>query len=117
MIRIVDKPTQSTVINTGGFAVKPGATYRATMLLKVTDRTVDHAYFSVIWLSAVTEIKRERLDLVPAPIRLPDRSSTTAGTFKARFDDLSPGRYRVSVTYAGDEGHLATQWSQLVLMP
>ncbi len=116
MIRIRDTATQSTIINTGGFPVTPGATFRATMRLKVTQSTVGHAYFTVTWLSSVTEIRRERLDLVPAPTRLPDRSSTSAGTFKARFDDLWPGRYRVLVTYSGDGGHLPTQSAQVVLV-
>ncbi|HEV8281686.1 MAG TPA: hypothetical protein VGQ02_07515 [Candidatus Limnocylindrales bacterium] len=114
MIRIVDKPSMKTVINTGGFRVTPGASYRATMLLKASESSIGHAYFTVTWISDVIELQRERLFLEPAPLRAPDRQSTSAGTFSARFNDLRPGRYRIVILYAGDHGNLATRSTQIV---
>jgi hypothetical protein len=114
MIRIRDTAKMRTVINTGGFVVTPGASYKATMVLKVTQSTVGHAYFTVTWLSDVTEIARERLDLRPTPFRVPDRKTRSEGRYTARFADLLPGRYRIVVHYRGDATHLAAEVSTVI---
>lgn len=113
MIRIVDTPTQATVINTGAVKVTPGAEYRATMLLKVPEASIGSAYFAVVFLGD-TEIARHRVPLVPAPITLPDALSASDGRFEASFDKLKPGRYRVVVGYAGDAAHAPATFEQLV---
>lgn len=113
MIRIVDKAWQSTTVQTGGVAVTPGQRYRATMLIKVPQASVGAAYFAVVWLGD-TEIARQRLDLVPNPLRLPERQSAADGRFGWTYRDLAPGRYRITVSYAGDTTHLAAAWQGVV---
>ncbi len=113
MIRIVDKPTQTTTVQTGGVAVTPGKRYRATMLIKVPQASIGSAYFTVVWLGD-REIAREILDLVPAPLRLPERTSAADGGFSWTFRDLAPGRYRINVTYAGDATHQPATWQQVI---
>jgi hypothetical protein len=116
MIRILDGATQQTIINTGGFRVTPGKPFRATMRLRVTRATVGHAYFTVTWLNAATEVARERLDLEPSPIRLPSTRTMSNGAFRAVFRDLTAGRYRVRVEYTGDSSRLPAAWEKNVLI-
>jgi hypothetical protein len=114
MIRIVDKPNQTTIVQTGGVRVVPGNKYRATMLIKVPQSSIGASYFTVVWLSDVTEIARERLPLVPTPLRLPERQSTADGRFSWTYPDLAPGRYRINITYAGDATHQSATWQGVV---
>lgn len=114
MVAIRDRARQQTIINTNGFRVTPGKPYRATMLLRVSESTAGHAYFSVIWLSDVTEIERARLTLVAEPFDLPDPQTQADGRFRGLIRDLEPGRYRVRVEYAGDRDHPGAAWEQVV---
>lgn len=112
MLRIRATKRQSAIVNTGGFAVRPGAEFRATALLKIPQSSVGTAYFTVIFLGKSTSY-RYRLDLAPRPVTV---SATTdaAGGFRKVVDRLTPGRYRVTVRFDGDAEHLPVRWDEVV---
>jgi hypothetical protein len=107
MLRAVVTPSQTLGVNSGSFAVTPGATYRFWVAVRVPEASVGSAYIAPIFLATdQIEGRRDPLALAPAPIALGTATTDPSGAYTLTTSPLEAGRYRLLVEYAGN----ATYW-------
>jgi hypothetical protein len=107
VLRAVVTPSQTLGVNSGSFAVTPGATYRFWVAVRVPEASVGSAYIAPIFLGTdQIERRRDTLALAPAPIPLGVATPDAKGAYTLMSSPLDAGRYRLLVEYAGN----ATYW-------
>jgi hypothetical protein len=80
--------------------VRAGAAYHFELMAKVPALSAGSAYAAIMFLAA-NEIGRDRIQLAPAPIDLETVTTDATGNGAIDLAQLSPGRYTLSLDYAG----------------
>ena len=115
-LRLSGSATRWLSIDTGGFAVTPGARFELNALVSVPVSSAASAYAAVIFLGP-TELARERLPIEPQAIALGTVASDAEGRFQGIGEDLPAGRYRVRIDDRGSAQRWPAHRSQEVLVP
>jgi len=106
MLRAVASSSETLGFNSDTFGVTPGAEYRFWFSGRVPEASIGSAYVAVIFVSDVSEVRRDVHPLAPAAISLGDLTTDRTGWFSFTSPTLEVGRYRLRATYPGD----ATRW-------
>jgi hypothetical protein len=100
MLVLAAGPNELIVVNSTGFPVRAGAAYHFELMAKVPALSAGSAYAAIMFLAA-NEIGRDRIQLAPAPIDLETVTTDATGNGAIDLAQLSPGRYTLSLDYAG----------------
>lgn len=104
MLRAVVTSSQTLGLNSGDFAVTPGAEYRMWLAARIPEASIGSAYVAAIFLKADgSEVRRDIRQLAPAPIAIGTATTDATGAFSLTASALEAGRYRLRASYAGDE--------------
>lgn len=102
MLRLRAAPDRWILVNSIGFPVTAGSTYHFEIAAK--PQLANSAYAAVMFLDSTTEIRRDRIVLVPGAIQAGSRETDPLG--RALFNlSGAAGTYRLRVDYPGDLDH------------
>lgn len=104
MFRVVATADQDLGVNSGEFAVTPGAEYRFWLGARVPATSSDSSYVAVFFLTADwIELQRDTHPLAPAAVAAGTATTGPTGAFSVTTVALETGRYGLRAGYAGDD--------------
>jgi len=103
MLHVKATPDQDAAINSAPFHVTPGATYTLTFVARIAPLSFGSGYLDITFQDAEAEFTRERIQLMPAVVRIGAATTDAQGRYAISLESLPRGKLLLEANYAGSD--------------
>lgn len=102
MVQVLATPSQTAALTSVPFSLTSGATFQVSFSARVAPSSFGSGYFTVIFLSAGTEISRQEIPLTASKTVFATTTTDAAGNYQFVLTSLGTSQVTLEAAYVGD---------------